>query len=249
MAVERNENGSVTIRSNNGVMVVGGMVKVSDDKNEDNFKRWLVDSAKLVTACAHTLKETEQYFLVQCDALPLASDDRRMKNFQLNVVMNYCEEKLEHQPSKFSFDMTDEEIEKWKKEQDVMREEALNSSPERFGLVMRGYYLPHTERNVFFYEQARKMQEKGIRLAEQKRAERTGDSPRPAAQMVPQDICVFFEETTEHCQSTGGGDHLIQELIDFKGVTEGDIEKRSPRFLGYIFALREMGKLPDFQKE
>lgn len=60
-----------------------------------------------------------------------------------------------------------------------------------------------------------------------------------------QDICFFFEETTEHCQSSGGN-NLMQQLIVFRGVSKEDIEERNPRFLGYISTLRDMGNLPDF---
>jgi hypothetical protein len=152
--------------------------------------------------------------------------------------MNHCKEGLGHQPSKFSFDMTDDEIEKWHKEEDAIREEAMNSSPEDFGLNMRGYYLPHTERNEVFYEQAY--------LEAQKHMKHSKSNPM---QIEMQDICFFFEETTEHSQSSGGGEGLIKELIVFRGVSREDIEKRNPRFLGYICALRDMGKLPDLLEE
>ncbi|HEY5585854.1 MAG TPA: hypothetical protein VIK78_15365 [Ruminiclostridium sp.] len=238
MSVERNKDGSVTIKNNNESTSIGKIVKVSDDKLEGKFQQWVEDCAKLVNACAHTFKETEQYFLQHCEALPLTPNDRRMKFFQLNVIMNHCKDKLEHQPSEFSFDMTDEEIEIWHKEENEMREEAMNSSPEHFGLNMRGYYLPHTKRNEVYFEQAY--------LSARKLMKHTDSNLK---QVEVQDICFFFEETTEHCQSNGGENSLINQLIVFRGVTEDDIEKRNPRFQGYISTLREMGHLPDFRKE
>lgn len=238
MSVERNKDGSITIKSNSSVTAIGRIVETSVDRHEEKFKQWVEDCAKLVTACDHTLKETEALFLKQCDALPLNKDDMRMKNFQLNVIMNHCKDKLEHQAPEFSFDMTDDEIEKWHKEQNAMREEAMNSSPERFGLIMHGYYLPHTERNAVFYEQTYPEAHKFTKHADH--------SPE---QIEKQDICFFFEETTEHCQSSGGGDNLMQQLMVFRGVSEDDIQKRSPRFLVYISTLRDMGNLPGFQKE
>lgn len=234
MSVERNKDGSISIKNNNGVTVIGKVVGVSDDKRQEKFQHWVEECAKLVTACAHTTKETEQYFLEQCDALPLAADDTRMKSFQLNVVMNHCKDKLEHQASEFSFDMTDEEIEKWSIKDNAMREEAMNSPPEYFGLIMRGYYLPHTVRNEVIYEQD---------CLEAK--ERMKHIHHGIKQAEMQDICFFFEETTEHCQSSGGN-NLMQQLIVFRGVSEEDIEERNPRFLGYISTLRDMRNLPDF---
>ncbi|WP_055665987.1 hypothetical protein [Desnuesiella massiliensis] len=238
MSIQRNKDGSVTIKSNDGVTTIGKIIKVSVDKQEERFQQWVDDCAKLVTACAHTLKETEQYFLNHCDALPLKSDDKRMKSFQCNVIMNYCKDKLEHQPSQFSFDMTDEEIEKWHKEDNAMHEEAMNSSPEHFGLNIRGYYLPHTERNSVFYEQAY------IKI--QKFMERNNSAPE---QIKMQDICLFFEETTGHWQCSGGGDSLMNQLLVFRGISQDDIEKRTPRFLQYITTLRDMGNLSSIIEE
>ena len=235
MSVERNKDGSISIKNNNGATVICGMVGVSDDKRKEKFQQWVEDCAKLVTACGHTHKETEQYFLDQCDALPLAPNDRRMKRFQLNVIMNHCKDKLKHPMSEFSFDMTDEEIEKWHKEENTMCEKAMNSSPEHFGLNMSGYYLPHTERNSAFYEQSY--------LEAQNWMKHTNSDSQ---QIEMQDICFFFEETTEHCQSSGGGNNLMQQMMIFRGVREEDIEKRTPRFLGYISALHDIGNLLDF---
>jgi predicted Fe-S protein YdhL (DUF1289 family) len=172
-----------------------------------------------------------------------------MKNFRYTVIENYCKDKLVHQPSEFSFDMTNEEIENWKKEEDAMREEILNSSPERFGLIIRGYYLPHTAHNVVFYEQSQEKHEEMIRRIEQKRTKSNGGKNIRTTPIMQQDICFFFEETTEQFQATDGWNNLIQQLIAFNGVTENDIEKRTPRFLMYISTLRDMRKLPSFHKE
>lgn len=232
MQIKRKEDGSVSIKDDNGVTVIGRVIGTSNDECEEKFQQWVQDCAKLVTAHTHTFKETEQYFLEQCDALPLDLNDKRMQNIKLNVIMNHYKDRLEHQASEFSFDMTDEEIEKWHKEQDAMYKEIMNSSPERFGLVMRGYYLPHTERNEIFYEQDYHELQKLMK--------------HRLKQTETQDICIFFEETTEHCQSSGGNALMLQ-LIVFKGISEEDIEKCTPRYLGYISTLRDMGKLPDFK--
>jgi hypothetical protein len=65
-------------------------------------------------------------------------------------------------------------------------------------------------------------------------------------QIQTQDICFFFEETTEHFQVYGNGDSLAEKLIIFRGVSEEDIKKRNSRFLVYISTLRDMGELPNF---
>jgi len=235
MSVDRNKDGSVTIRDNTSVTIISSIIaEASDDKREDKYQQWIEDSAKLVTACPRTIKETVQYFLEQCDAEPIAINDKRMKNFQFNVIMNYHKDKLKHRASKFSFDMTDEEMQKWHKEKEAMRQEVMSSSPEQFGLIMHGYYLPQTERNKIFYEQAY-----------QESQEFMNDINQSPNELEKEDISLLFEETTGHYECSGGRS-LMNHLIAFRGVSQDDIEKRNIRFLGYISALREMGNLPDF---
>lgn len=237
MSVKRNKDGSVTIRTENGAISIGKIISVSVDNRKEKYHQWVEDCARKVTACGHTIEETEQYFLQQCEALPLEKDSMKMKSFKVNVIMNYYKDKLEHRAIEFSFDMSDEEMEKWHKEERAIREEASNSPPERFGLNMRGYYLPRSERNRDIYEEA---------YLEAKEMMKGDKHQTPKTEMP--DIYFFFEETTDHCQSSGGGRRLMQKLIAFRGVSKEDIEKRTPRFLGYISALRELGELPDFME-
>lgn len=233
MSVDRNKDGSISIKSNGGLTVISKIIGEANDKQEEKFRLWVENCVKLVTASPHTLKETEEYFLKTCDAVLIDSKDKRMKSFQCNVIMNYCKDKLEHQAPEFSLEMTDEEMEKWCKEENAMRQEAMDSSPEQFGLNIHGYCLPHTERNSIFYEEAFHDTQKSMKHSNNK-----------LKQIEMQDICFFFEETTGHCQSCGGGRSLMNQLIAFMGVGEEDIKKRSSRFLGYIGALSEMGDLP-----
>jgi hypothetical protein len=58
MSVKRDEDGSITIKNNNGSTVIGRMVSVSNNEQKENFKRWVEDCAKQITACQHTFKET-----------------------------------------------------------------------------------------------------------------------------------------------------------------------------------------------
>jgi hypothetical protein len=236
MPVERRKDGSVSIKTNSGVTSVGRVTSAYVNRyDEEKFRQWVEDCSKLVTPGTHTINEIEQYFLEQCDALPIAPSDSRMHSFKYSVIMNHCKHRLKYQAAEFSFDMTDEEIEKWHEEDRAMKEDIRNSSAEELGLVMHGYYLPRTDRNKAFYEEAyQEMKEQ---------MERTNHKAHP---IEVADICFFFEERTEVFQVSGGRSFMDQ-LIVFRGVSFEDIEKRNPRFLGYISSLRDLGKLPDFR--
>lgn len=236
MAVERNKDGSITIRSNEIITTVAEIKNSYTERNKEKFASWVEDCAKKVTVCAHTIKETEQYFLTLCDAQPIIGNDERLKNFQNHLIMNFFMDQLKHKPSQFSFDMTDEEIEHWHKENVAMRKEIKEISPEKLGLVVRGYYLPRTERNAAFYDQAQKRREE-LWSHHPKRMDLPHISP--SVLQGQEDLCFFLEEATEHIQVLGGGEELQQKLILFKGVTQEDIEKRTPRFLVYVATLRD----------
>ncbi|KZL88869.1 hypothetical protein [Clostridium magnum] len=217
MSLKRNKDDNI---NNNFISIVSRVVKIYDDKWEKKFQRTMQQYAKLVTACAHTFEEIEQYFLEQCDALPLPSNDSRIKLFQGYVVMDSSKNRPENGVPRFS-NMKDEEIDKWHKKRSAMFLEAECAPPQQFGLNIHGYYLPHTERNKIFYEQAYQ-----------------GDN-----------ICFLFEETTGYYQFSCAGCSLMYQVIIFIGISEEDIEKHTQRFIGYINAMIKMGYLTNLFEE
>lgn len=227
MSGERNRDASINV-------ITSRVIKLTDDKWEKKCQRWVQACTELVTARTHTFKETQKYFLEQCDTQELTTDNDLMKSFQSDVIMNYFKDKLVHQPSELSCNMTDEEMDNWREEINAMHKEVMNSSPERFGLNIYGYYLPRTLRNEIFYEQAFQEVEK-----------LTGHTKEYVRNCDMVDISFLFEETTEHFACIGGRCSLMNEVIAYRGVSEEDIEKHTRRFLEYIAAMRELGDLPD----
>ncbi len=246
MTVERSENGQITIRDGNNVSAVSPMVTTSDEQNNSRFTEWAESCAKLVKTNSHTISETEQFFLTLCDVIPLEPASIHIENFKFNIVLSYFKDKLEHQPPKFSFDMTDKEIENWHREDRAMREEILNSPPERFGLVMHGYHLPHSHRNEEIYENTKRLCEKYQTMHAKELLEKY--PPAPPIEVKNLDIYFLFEESTGYLQCCGGGQDIYQKLILFKGITQDDIDKSSPQFLSYITVLRDTGMLPEIQE-
>lgn len=238
MKIKRNKDGTISIKSKDGAAAIGIIGGSSDTEREKRYEQWVEDCARIVRPKTHTVKETEEYFLKLCEAIPLSQEDQHMEGFKHSVIMNHFRDKLKHKAADFSFDMTDEEIERWYEEDDAMHKEVRNSSTERFGLVMKGYYLPHTEINKAIYKEAYQEGQEFLK----KSASRHHEADMP-------DIYFFLEETTGDFQSSGGGRSLMNELIAFRGISQEDIDNRTPRFLGYISALRELGKLPDFREK
>lgn len=235
MAVERNEDGRITIRDENGMVIVGkvGAVFTPDINPEQEAKReaWIEKCAQIIHPQHHTIREVEEYFLRQCEAILISSEDRRMKNFYINVVMNCCL-KDRKRLDQVSIEMSNEELEGWRRRQNELFKEVLNSSPEDYGLIMRGYYLPKTLRNQQIYEEKDPRWEE---LPEEHRINHIEDN---------EEICFFFEETTGYMSRDGRGIGLNNRLIAYKGITGEDIALRNSNFYVYIYTLRDLGYLP-----
>jgi hypothetical protein len=236
VSVERNKDGSVSISTKNGAVVVGKIMPPSDNGLKERYEKWVETCVNLVTPGIHSFKETERYFLSKCDTLPLNLDNIHLRSYKRSIIMNYFKDKLEHKVPDFSFDMTEEQMEKWYEASNAIHKEAMSSPPERFELNMRGYFLPGTEKNKILYEET---------YLEMQQHMLNSDDKHRHVEMA--NIFFFFEETTEDIQASGGGSGLINQLIIFRGISQEDIDKRTPKFLAYISALRDIGKLPDFR--
>lgn len=235
MAVERNENGSVTIRDENGIVTIGKISAVftpefNSDK-EAKHQAWVESCAQMIKAQPHTISEVEEYFLKQCEAIPLDAKDIRMRSSHINVVMKH-QLKDRYDDLQFrSLDLTDEEFEELHRKQNELHKEVMNSSPEDYGLIIKGYYLPRTLRNQQIYEEKDPIWE---RLPEEEKLHYKDD----------EEICVYFEETTGYMSLIGRGAELRNRLIAYKGITDKDINSRNSNFHIYISTLRDLGYLP-----
>ena len=234
MAVERKEDGSITIRDESGMVTVGkiGAVFTPDVNPKQEAKReaWVEKCAQIINPQPHTISEVEEYFLQQCEAIPLNSEDSRMRNFYINVVMNCClkdRKKLDQ----VSLEMSNEEFEGWHRRQKELSKEVSNSSPEDYGLIMKGYYLPKTLRNQQIYEEKDPGWEE---LPEEHRIKHIEDN---------EEICFYFEETTGYISLNGSGIGLYNRLIAYKGITREDINLRNSNFKMYICIMHDLGYL------
>ncbi len=196
---------------------------------EEKYCNWIEENANKIQPCTHSMEETEQYFLQQCEAISMDKDDKRMKSYQYSIVMNY---KLQERLSEFPDNMNNEAIEKWNSLNSDMRRKIRNTLPEHYGIKISGYYLPHTERNLYLYEEFRSEIEKI-----------TKDNEDLMKHTYCNDMCLYFERTTGDIQCSNGGRSLMNRLYVFRGVSEEDIKLRNVRFQKYLSSMRELGNI------
>jgi len=237
MTINQNRDGSFIKSSRNDAASIGRIGGTFSPKRnqaiEEKYCKWVEECAISIKPCSHTIEESEQYFLQQCEAVPMDKNDNRMKSYQYSVVLNY---KLNNRLSGFPIDISDEAIEKWDKVQGDIRREIMNTLPEHYEIKTSGFYLPQTERNLYLYVEFKDEIKKITKCKEDFNTH-----------TYCQDICFFFDKTTEDIQCNNGGRSLINKLFVFRGVREEDIKLRNARFQGYLSSMRELGNLPDYR--
>jgi hypothetical protein len=240
MSIRQNEDRNYSKHNDNEISAFAKIkfIPNKDNELEERYHNWVEECAKTIKANSHTMEETEQFFLHQCDALPIDKEDYRIKNFQSCVIMNYFQHLLKNKQTEASFDMTDEQVHKYLKEQREIFREAQSYSQEYFGIQISGYYLPHTERNLYLYEE--------VIQDIQDKANYHEDINIPKKELS---IYFFFDKKTGHMECNGGGRSLINKIIVFRGVGEEDINLRNNRFQGYLSPMHELGYIPGFRMD
>ena len=230
MTESPHKNGDIILGSSSnvgfGVFISGG---------REGLEKWAESNAKNIKPCAHMIKETEEYLFSMYDAIQLEADNNHLKDFQHNVILKNFRDKLKHKPLKFAAEMSDEEMDNWHLQEMSASQEIDSYPPEHFGLIARGYYLPHTQRNEAFYEDVYK-----------------NEKARQSALIFGSDeaekdyltVYIFFEETTETIDAFAGFD-LLRQLLIYKGVIQKDIDQLTPRFITYVSLLNLEGKSPE----
>jgi len=239
MSIKQNKDESIIKSTGAEVASIGRIeatfTPIRNKEIEEKYSRWVEECANTTKPCSHTIQETEEYFLQQCEAVSLDENDIRMKSYQYSVLMHY---KFNSRLSGFPIDTNDEVIANWEKEQRDIRREIMNTLPEHYGIKTSGYYLPQIECNLYLYKEFK-----------EETKERTKRIEDINTRTYWQDICFFFEETTEDIHCDNGGESLINKLYVFRGVREEDIKLKNARFQGYLYSLRELGNLPDFRNQ
>jgi hypothetical protein len=202
------------IKSKDGAVSIGF---IGQNKKNDFFDK-LDAIVKEIKPCYKTIAQLQEYIVEKYNAEKLQMNERQLEIFKTNLILNFYPEVL-HTPQIQMGDKTPKRAEflKWHENSEKRFEEARRYPIEKLDLVISHYTFDYAFEN-------------GKKAVFQ----------------------ITMEEKTEQCTiSTRAGDELneaehkvirsITRDIDlYKGVTQDDIDTRSPRFLGYASTLMEM---------
>ena len=233
MPVERKRE-SVTITTESGTMTVAPLKQVKSGVPDAVFQAWIQECAKRMAPDRRSPEELKAYLMELADLEPLPLDHPQVRSFLHGLLLRHFEDRLEHRPPRFSGDMTDGELENWKRETEAQRGEIEKIPPERFGLRVHGFHILHTEKNADRRDWWH----------------RWGNDHCMGREAGTDSEGYFcYEEATGEGMGSGfGAGALSREAALFLGVTEEDIADRTPRFFGYTSALVEAGRLPSLSE-
>lgn len=230
-------------------------MEVECRKQAEDFQRWVDFCAETVMPCAHTMEETERYFLSLYDTEPLAADSEEIKAVKKNAIVNFyrsglksanffSEKAAEFAALRKSGPVPADIQEKLHQAVYALSQEAEKASAEQFGLVLKGYRIIRNERSENLFRQSEqeihRMKENYLRRYQAE------DQERGFPDEEVQGISVCFEMNSGEIL-VENGEGLYHDLTLFRGVCEEDVQERSRRFITYMYALRESkkGKFPE----
>lgn len=209
------------LRKKTGQAVSLGVFK-SDDRKKEAFDAWAQRCAEKMEPNAHSIEEVEGWLTANYRTEPLAFSEGRLKLLTADTVRNFFPQALKTQvtPPK---DDSYREFERWHMESEQAHQEAMQADPAALGLQFFGCrVLLGADANIEVV-----FERKSGQISIQGACPGTAENPSAMRPLV---------------------DKLSCGLTKQRGVTQEDIDGKTPRFLGYITTLRDAGE-PGFEME
>lgn len=228
MKITKRTESSISWQDGHGGGTIGVFGGVRDEAAEIARRSgWIEYCAAHAKPGTHTVWQTMDWLRENWDTQPLPPDDERLQNYYVAMVETLCGEKLTHRPGAFSPQMSDEVFMEWHREYEARRAEAMAMPEAVSGLRVQGFLLPVTGRN-------RPDMEAAARTFDERMRQLHPDAPGTGEREL-RPCTIAFEVNTPNMMCDGLGAQVIgARLAEYMGVTQADIDARSPRFLAYI---------------
>jgi len=199
-----------------------------NDKKSQEYRRLLQRAAASIKPCGHDFAGLPAYLREHYGAVEYPLNERRLDMLKACVIMNHFPHLLK-KPEPLGEKPSKKEVIRYC-EQDTSWEQARNYPAEKLGLDLRSYLLPHEQPDPLDFPPAK-----------------TGPfkkkAPVPDLRKGDRKVIVELEMTTKYLTIQNGSRALMDDLILWHGVTQQDIDGQTPRFIGYVHTLKEMGRL------
>lgn len=127
-------------------------------------------------------------------------------------------------------------LKEWASEYDLFLEGLKEVSEQEYGLTFAAYLVPKNSDNQYLFEKQEQEQPKKCFLI---RLWQKIFPQKDIATLVDEkEIRVVLELSTGLLHVQGGNGLLMNEIILWRGVSQGDMDKQTPIFYQYISAMR-----------
>lgn len=207
------------VASKDGVAVGIIFHEESKDKKNDFYDR-LDEISKKIKPCYKTIAQLREYIVEKYNAKAVPMSDGRLEHFKAELILNFYPDVL-NTPQIQMGDKAPKRAEflKWHENNEKRFEEARKYPIEKLGLVISHYTFDYALEN-------------GKRIGFQiNMEEKTGQ-------------CSISSSSTHIDGQLNKAEHrairsITRDINLYRGVTQEDIDTRSPRFLGYASTLME----------
>lgn len=206
-----------------GQAVSVAMIK-RDAGKKAAFDTWAERCAANMQPNAHSIDEVEAWLVENYQTEPVVYEGTRLQMQVAEIVQNFFPEALTTRvtPPK---DQSYKEYERWSMEADKAHKEAMEIDPGALGLEIHTYrVLPGGDMDF------------------------TVMFERKSGQISMQGSCRHNNDPQKKEQMDALYERLNYEFAKMRGVTQADIDGKTPRFLGYITTMRDAGE-PGFAME
>lgn len=194
-------------------------VFVADDKGKNDFYEKAEQIAKELEPCEKSISQLFAYLKAEYQAEPSELSEKRAEMVKAQIILNIYPELLSTPEKKLPEKASRKEFLAWSENNDIRWQEALAYPLEKLGFVIRCC--------VFQRTLASGKQVKFQVIAEEK----------TECFMTDINSCVQLSEAENAEVKT-----VLDNMTLYKGVSQSDIAKRTPRFLAYAGILIEREK-------
>lgn len=191
----------------------------SDGKETNVFQESTEQLAKELKPCDKSISELFAYLKAKYRAQPSEANEKRMEIGKAQIILNIYPDILSTPERKLPEKASRKEFLAWSENNDLRWQEALHYPMEKLGFVMR----------CCQFEQRLSMGKKiTFRVLAEEKTKWSQTDVEP---------CVELSE-----QENAEVRNILDQITLYKGVSQSDIDKRTPRFLAYAAVLLEEEK-------
>ena len=191
----------------------------------DEFEKFLSNAVEQISPCERTFKQIEEYLIEKYQVIPHTLLAHELKTLKANVIMNYFDDVVE-KPAPLGENPTVEEIELYL-DHNTSFFQAREYPAEKLGLEMKAYKLLNVQSEI-----------KQNNVEKQEKQIANGNRS-----FTDDEVIIEMEAKSGYMCIRNGGTDVMNDLTVYRGVSEEDIKEKSPRFIGYAYALKQVGRI------